>query len=74
MRQTLALNAEAGSIIASMSPKKKSVLAREHLQVAREDLDEERMGQALNALFYTAEAAVVALAEANQIDTKRTTG
>ncbi|HVD37378.1 MAG TPA: hypothetical protein VNC15_00950 [Solirubrobacterales bacterium] len=57
-----------------MSPKKKSVLAREHLQVAREDLDEERMGQALNALFYTAEAAVVALAEANQIDTKRTTG
>ncbi len=54
-----------------MSPKEKSVLAREHLAVAREDLDEERMGEALNALFYAAEAAVVAVADANGIDTKR---
>jgi uncharacterized protein (UPF0332 family) len=60
-----------GPIINSMSPKEKSVLAREHLEVAREDLDDGRVGQALNALFYSAEAAVVALAEINGIDTKR---
>lgn len=54
-----------------MSPKAKSVLALEHLEVAREELDAERMGQALNALFYGAEAAVVAIADANDIDTKR---
>jgi HEPN domain-containing protein len=60
-----------GPIISSMSPKEKSVLAQEHLEVAREDLDDGRMGQALNALFYAAEAAVVALAEVNGVDTKR---
>lgn len=42
--------------------------------MAREDLDGGRMGDALNALFYASEAAVVALAEANGIDTKRNHG
>lgn len=54
-----------------MSPKPKDQLAREHLEVAREDLDGGRLGDALNALFYAGEAAVVALAEANGIDTKK---
>ena len=57
-----------------MSPKPKDLLAREHLEVAREDLDGGRMGDALNALFYSSEAAVVALAEANGIDTRRSHG
>ena len=54
-----------------MSPKPKDVLAREHLEVAREDLDGGRIGDALSALFYAGEAAIVAVAEANDIDTKR---
>lgn len=57
-----------------MSPKPKDVLAGEHLEVAREDLDGGRSGDALNALFYAAEAAVVALAEGAGIDTKKDHG
>ncbi|HET7444386.1 MAG TPA: HEPN domain-containing protein [Solirubrobacterales bacterium] len=54
-----------------MSPKAKAELASDHLEVARDDLDGERMGDALNALFYASEAAVVALAEEHHIDTKK---
>jgi uncharacterized protein (UPF0332 family) len=57
-----------------MSPKAKDVLARDHLEVARDDLDGGRLGEALNALFYAAEAAVVALAQENGIDTKKNHG
>jgi uncharacterized protein (UPF0332 family) len=63
--------AENALIITSVSPKSKANLARDHLEVARDDLDGARMGDALNALFYASEAAVVALAEANGIDTKK---
>lgn len=42
-----------------MSPKSKRELARQHLETARADLDGERYGDALNAMFHAAEAAVV---------------
>ena len=54
-----------------MSPKAKDELAADHLLVAREALDNERPGDALNALFYGSEAAIVALADANGIGTKK---
>ena len=54
-----------------MSPKPKRELAREHLETAREDLDRQHEKDAVNALFYAAEAAVVALADAHGIDTRR---
>lgn len=54
-----------------MSPKAKHQLAREHLETARDDLDGAREKDAVNALFYAAEAAVVALSDAHGIDTKR---
>ncbi len=54
-----------------MSPKPKRELAREHLETAREDLAGGREKDAVNALFYAAEAAVVALAEAHGIETRR---
>lgn len=54
-----------------MSPKAKRELAREHLETAREDLNEGHDKDAVNALFYAAEAAVVALADHHGIDTKQ---
>lgn len=54
-----------------MSPRSKSELAHDHLKAARDDLDGERTGDAINALFYAGEAAVVALAETHGIDTKK---
>lgn len=57
-----------------MSPKEKKKLAREHLETARDDLGGGREKDAINALFYAAEAAeaaVVALADAHGIDTKK---
>lgn len=54
-----------------MSPKPKHQLAREHLETARADLQGARDKDAVNALFYAAEAAVVALSDAHGIDTKR---
>lgn len=54
-----------------MSPKAKKELAREHLETARDDLSGGREKDAINALFYAAEAAVVALADAHGIDTKQ---
>jgi uncharacterized protein (UPF0332 family) len=54
-----------------VSPKAKRQLAREHLETARDDLNGGREKDAVNALFYAAEAAVVALSDAHGIDTKR---
>jgi hypothetical protein len=45
-----------------VSPKAKKDLAREHLETARDDLSGDREKDAINALFYAAEAAVVAAA------------
>lgn len=57
-----------------MSPKRKHELAREHLNDARSAIDEERLKDAVNALFYGGEAAVVSLADHYAIDTKRNHG
>lgn len=54
-----------------MSPKEKRQLAREHFEAAQAAMEEERIHEAINALFYAAEAAVVALADEQQIDTKK---
>jgi uncharacterized protein (UPF0332 family) len=54
-----------------MSPKDKRQLAREHLDDAEAAASENRLKDAVNALFYAAEAAVVALAERSGIDTRR---
>ena len=54
-----------------MSPRAKDELAREHLEGARDDLSRGQEKDAINALFYAAEAAVVALAEKHDMDTKR---
>ena len=54
-----------------MSPKSKRERAREHLETAREDLEADREKDVINALFYAAEAAAVALGEQHGIDTKQ---
>lgn len=54
-----------------MSPKDKRELAREHLDDARAAIKGERLKDAVNALFYAGEAAVVAVAEHHGIDTKK---
>lgn len=54
-----------------MSPKDKRELAREHLADAQAAIAADRVKDAVNALFYAAEAAVVALAERHQLETKR---
>jgi uncharacterized protein (UPF0332 family) len=46
-------------------------LAREHLQDAQDAVTSDRVKDAVNALFYAAEAAVVALADEHRIDTKK---
>ncbi len=48
-----------------MSPKAKRELAREHLETARDDISGGREKEAVNAFFYAAEAAVVAIADAH---------
>lgn len=53
-----------------MSPKDKRQLAREHLQAAQIAVEEDRLNDAINALFYAGEAAVVVLADQNEIDTR----
>ena len=54
-----------------MSPKDKRQLAREHLVDGLAAVDEDRAKDAVNALFYAAEAAVVAIAERHKIDTRK---
>jgi uncharacterized protein (UPF0332 family) len=62
------------SYAVTMSPKKKHELAREHLDNARSAIDEERLNDAVNALFYGGEAAVVSLADHYAINTKKNHG
>jgi len=54
-----------------VSPKDKRELAREHLGDAQAAIEDERIKDAVNALFYAGEAAVVALADNHEIDTKQ---
>lgn len=54
-----------------MSPKAKRELAREHLETARDDVADSRAKEAINALFYAAEAAVVAIVDVHGVETKR---
>jgi uncharacterized protein (UPF0332 family) len=54
-----------------VSPKDKRQLAREHLEDGLAAVQDERLKDAVNALFYAAEAAVVAIAERHEIDTKK---
>lgn len=54
-----------------MSPKTKSELAREHLNTARRELEEHAIVPAIMFIHLAAEAAVVALADREGIDTKK---
>jgi uncharacterized protein (UPF0332 family) len=63
--------AAARARLGGMSPKDKRQLAREHLEAAQSSVAGERVNDAINALFYAAEAAVVALADQHGIDTKK---
>jgi uncharacterized protein (UPF0332 family) len=54
-----------------VSPKPKDELAQEHLDSAREDIEAGREKDAINAMFYAAEAAIVAIADREGIDTKQ---
>lgn len=59
------------SSIARVSPKAKSVLAREHLERALPAVQSEDHTEAVTWLFAALEAAVVAIAEANGLDTQK---
>lgn len=52
-------------------PRPKHELARDHLSHARLDLEQDDDRDALNALFYSAEAAIVSLAAVHGIDTRQ---
>lgn len=54
-----------------MSPKARHQLAREHLATARRELADESVVATIMFLHLSAEAAIVALAEHEGIDTKR---
>lgn len=54
-----------------MAPKAKRDLAKEHLKGARQNLAAGDERDAINALFYAAEAAVVALADEAGLATKK---
>lgn len=54
-----------------MSPKRKDVLAREHLESAQAAMQREDTADAVNALFYAAEAAIVWLADAHGLVTEQ---
>ena len=53
--------------------KPKHQIAREHFDLACADVAEGDDRGAVSALFYAAEAAIVALADAHGVDTKRIT-
>jgi hypothetical protein len=55
-----------------MSPKAKHVLARDHLDLAREETENSHLGVAATLLLHAAEAAIDALAEQNGIETNPT--
>lgn len=46
-----------------MSPKDKATLARDHLNLARDEADDERLGPAATMLLHAIEAAIDALAD-----------
>lgn len=54
-----------------VSPKPRVELARQHLETARRHVEDDAVGDAVNALFYAAEAAVDGLAAVHDIDTKK---
>lgn len=54
-----------------MSPRPKGELARQHLKIARGHVERGATGDAVNALFYAAEAGVDGLAQEHGIDTKK---
>jgi hypothetical protein len=55
-----------------MSPKAKHILARDHLDLANEEIGEGHIGLAATLLLHAAEAAIDALAERNGIETNPT--
>lgn len=55
-----------------MSPKAKHVLARDHLDLAREEIEEDHLGVAATLLLHAAEAAIDSLADKNGIQTNPT--
>ncbi len=57
--------------MSQMSPKPKAELARQHLETARGHVEDNAEGDAVNALFYAAEAAVDGLTEVHGIDTRK---
>jgi hypothetical protein len=54
-----------------MAPRPKHELARDHLTLARDDIDRDDVRGAVSALFYAAEAAITGIADVSAIDTKR---
>jgi hypothetical protein len=54
-----------------VSPPSKRDLACRHLETAREDVDGGRHADAINALFYAAEAAAVWLADRHDLPTEQ---
>jgi uncharacterized protein (UPF0332 family) len=57
-----------------VSPKPKHELAKEHAKSARDDVEAGREKDAVNAMFYAGEAAIVAIADREGIDTKQRHG
>jgi len=55
-------------------PKPKHALAREHLDRALRHIDDDDEQDAVSSLFYAAEAGLVAVADAQGIDTKKQHG
>lgn len=54
-----------------VSPKDKRQLAQEHFYAAQSAVEEERLNDAVIALFYACEAAIVAIAARHEIDTQK---
>lgn len=55
-----------------MSPKAKHVLARDHIDLAKEEAEESHLGLVATLLLHAAEAAVDSLAERHGIETSPT--
>jgi len=63
--------AEPGVTIDAMAPRSKAVLAREHLDRALSAVTARDHAEAVAWLFVSLEAAIVAVADAQGIDTKQ---
>jgi HEPN domain-containing protein len=55
----------------AVASRPKHEIAREHFELALEDIEGGDDRGAVSALFYAAEAAIVAIADAHSVDTKR---